>query len=143
MHCLVDPFPQRYHTLRVSLRYVDQSHYILLFSSYLVYNCLGHTTRTYSIFSTLFQGPISSEEKRWIEARLACMCFFFPSQFPLTPPLVAECSFNKHLSLSLLFLQQMIENNYAEPSYTADVFEKPDSWVDSSARLQTHFSPPT
>ena len=43
MHCLVDLFPQRYHTLHVSLRYVDQSHYILLFSLYLVYNRLGRT----------------------------------------------------------------------------------------------------
>ncbi|KAF8134342.1 hypothetical protein EV363DRAFT_1396762 [Boletus edulis] len=68
----------------------------------------GDQTRMYSV-------PVSSEEKkRRIEARIA-----------------SERAFDKDPSLYLLTLQQMIENDYPIPSYMADVFEKPDGWVET------------
>ncbi|KAG6375627.1 hypothetical protein JVT61DRAFT_3195 [Boletus reticuloceps] len=75
----------------------------------------GDQTRMYSVLGDFFQGPVSSEEKkRRIEARIA-----------------SERAFDKDPSLYLLTLQQMIENDYPIPSYMADVFEKPDGWVET------------
>ncbi|KAF8444970.1 hypothetical protein L210DRAFT_3394720 [Boletus edulis BED1] len=75
----------------------------------------GDQTRMYSVLGNFFQGPVSSEEKkRRIEARRA-----------------SERAFDKDPSLYLLTLQQMIENDYPIPSYMADVFEKPDGWVET------------
>jgi hypothetical protein len=40
----------------------------------------GDPSRMYSVLGTFFQGPVSGEEKkRRTEARIACMCFFSPS----------------------------------------------------------------
>ncbi|KAH0828120.1 hypothetical protein J3R83DRAFT_3791 [Lanmaoa asiatica] len=75
----------------------------------------GDQTRMYSVLGTFFQGPVSSEEKkRRIEARIA-----------------SERAFDKDPSLYLLSLQQMIENDYPIPSYMADIFDKPDGWVET------------
>jgi hypothetical protein len=54
----------------------------------------------------------------------------FPSEYPLTPSLVAGRAVDKDTSPSLLPLQQMIENDYPMPSCMADVFDKQDGCVD-------------
>ncbi|KAG8214189.1 hypothetical protein J3R82DRAFT_10978 [Butyriboletus roseoflavus] len=75
----------------------------------------GDHTRMYSVLGAFFQGPLSGEEKkRRIEARIA-----------------SERAFDKDPSLYLLSLQQMIENDYPIPSYMADIFDKPDGWVET------------
>ncbi|KAG9316876.1 ribonuclease H-like domain-containing protein [Chiua virens] len=75
----------------------------------------GDQTRMYSVLGSFFQGPVSGEEKkRRIEARIA-----------------SERAFDKDPSLYLLSLQQMVENDYPIPSYMADVFEKPQGWVET------------
>ncbi|KAF8554782.1 ribonuclease H-like protein [Imleria badia] len=75
----------------------------------------GDQSRMFSVLGSFFQGPVSGEEKkRRIEARIA-----------------SERAFDKDPSLYLLSLQEMIENDYPIPSYMADVFEKPDGWVET------------
>jgi hypothetical protein len=61
---------------------------------------------------------------------LACMSFF-SHRMPPDMPLIAERAFDKDQSLYLLSLQQMIDNDYPIPSYMPDVFDKPDSWVET------------
>ena len=58
-------------------------------------------------------------------------CASFPTEYLPDTPLVAERVFDEDPSLYLLSLQQITENDYPIPSYTADVFDKPDSWVDT------------
>ena len=45
----------------------------------------------------------------------------------------------------LLTLEQMIENGYPVPSYLAEVFEKPEGWVETKVDVvdATLLSPPT
>jgi hypothetical protein len=51
----------------------------------------------------------------------------------LTLPLksTAERSAKKDPTQYLLTVEQMIENDYPVPSYLADVFSKPDGWVET------------
>jgi len=49
----------------------------------------------------------------------------------LTSKCVAENSRDKDPAQYLLTREQMIENEYPIPSYIADVFEKPDGWVET------------
>ena len=39
----------------------------------------------------------------------------------------------------LLSLEQMIENEYPIPSYMADVFEKPDGWLETPEPVKPSF----
>ena len=44
----------------------------------------------------------------------------------------------------LLTKEQMIENEYPIPSYIADVFEKPDGWVETPEPIKSSLlDPPT
>ena len=61
----------------------------------------------------------------------------FSSRCPLTPPLVAERAFDKDPSLYLLSLQQMIGNDFPIPSYMADIFGKPNGWVEIQPTSET------
>ncbi|KAI0293180.1 hypothetical protein B0F90DRAFT_1670908 [Multifurca ochricompacta] len=75
----------------------------------------GDTIRMHSVLNTFFQAPVSGEEKkRRLQERIA-----------------AERTGNKDPSQYLLTVEQMIENDYPIPSYLADVFEKPDSWIET------------
>jgi RNA exonuclease 1 len=52
-------------------------------------------------------------------------------KFLLTSRCVAENNRNKDPAQYLLTKEQMIGNEYPIPSYIADVFEKPDGWVET------------
>ena len=76
-----------------------------------------------SVLGTFFQGPVSGEKKKETH-RSPIHCLYaplFPFEYPLTPPLVAERTFDRDPSLYSLSLQQMIENDYPIPSYMSDV----------------------
>ncbi|KAF9483129.1 hypothetical protein BDN70DRAFT_929460 [Pholiota conissans] len=74
----------------------------------------GDQTRMHSVLSSFFTGPVSGEEKkRRIVQRV-------------------QSEINKSDPMQyLLTLEQMIENDYPIPSYMADVFEKPQGWVET------------
>jgi RNA exonuclease 1 len=44
---------------------------------------------------------------------------------------IAERVVDKDPSRYLLSLQQMIENEYPIPSYLADLFQKPEGWIET------------
>jgi RNA exonuclease 1 len=44
---------------------------------------------------------------------------------------IAERSAKKDPTQYLLTVEQMIENDYPVPSYLADVFSKPDGWIET------------
>jgi hypothetical protein len=88
----------------------------------------GDQSRMYSVLGTFFQGPVSSEKKRRIEARLACMSFFSPTECPLRPPLLAERAFDKDPSLYLLSLHHMIENDYPIPTWQTSSTSQTVGW---------------
>lgn len=74
----------------------------------------GDQTRMHSVLSTFFQGPISGEEKkrRMTQRLQAEILKDSPAQYLLT-------------------LEQMVENEYPIPSYMADIFQKPEGWVET------------
>ncbi|KAF9483118.1 ribonuclease H-like protein [Pholiota conissans] len=74
----------------------------------------GDQTRMHSVLSSFFTGPVSGEEKkRRLMQRV-------------------QSEINKSDPMQyLLTLEQMIENDYPIPSYMADVFEKPQGWVET------------
>ncbi|KAF9483125.1 hypothetical protein BDN70DRAFT_350828 [Pholiota conissans] len=74
----------------------------------------GDQTRMHSVLSSFFTGPVSGEEKkRRLMQRV-------------------QSEINKSDPMRyLLTLEQMIENDYPIPSYMADVFEKPQGWVET------------
>ncbi|KAH9965648.1 hypothetical protein BJV74DRAFT_869879 [Russula compacta] len=75
----------------------------------------GDTNRMHSVLNTFFQAPVSGEEKkRRLQERIA-----------------AERTAKKDPTQYLLTIEQMIENDYPVPSYLADVFEKPDGWIET------------
>lgn len=47
---------------------------------------------------------------------------------------IAQRVHGKDPAQYMLTLEQMIENDYPIPSYMADVFEKPDGWVETPQR---------
>ncbi|TFK44122.1 hypothetical protein BDQ12DRAFT_672432 [Crucibulum laeve] len=74
----------------------------------------GDQNRMHSVLSAFFQGPVSSEErkKRATQRVLSENVKDVPTNHLLT-------------------LEQMIENDYPVPSYMADVFQKPEGWVET------------
>ncbi|KAH9958157.1 hypothetical protein BC827DRAFT_1362457 [Russula dissimulans] len=75
----------------------------------------GDSFRMHSVLNTFFQAPVTGEEKkRRLQERIA-----------------AERTAKKDPSTYLLSTEQMIENDYPVPSYLADVFEKPDGWMET------------
>jgi RNA exonuclease 1 len=47
------------------------------------------------------------------------------------PHSTAQSAGNKGPAHYLLTVERMIENDYPVPSYLADVFEKPDGWIET------------
>ncbi|KAI0043270.1 ribonuclease H [Auriscalpium vulgare] len=75
----------------------------------------GESTRMHSVLSTFFHGPVSGEEKkRRVTERIA-----------------SERTVQKDPVHYVLSVEQMIENEYPIPSYMADVFDRPDDWVET------------
>ncbi|KAF8496216.1 hypothetical protein F5888DRAFT_1706478 [Russula emetica] len=75
----------------------------------------GDANRMHSVLNTFFQAPVSGEEKkRRLLERVA-----------------AERSAKKDPTQYLLTVEQMVENDYPVPSYLADVFSKPDGWMET------------
>ncbi|KAL0957077.1 hypothetical protein HGRIS_003174 [Hohenbuehelia grisea] len=75
----------------------------------------GDQTHMYSVLSAFFQGPISFEERKK----------------RLVEKLASERGPSKGPSEYMIPLEQMVENDYPIPSYMADIFEKPDGWVET------------
>lgn len=50
---------------------------------------------------------------------------------------LAERTADKDVSRYVLTLEQMVENDYPVPSYMADIFQKPDGWVETPAPPQS------
>ncbi|KAA1467017.1 hypothetical protein DENSPDRAFT_767734 [Dentipellis sp. KUC8613] len=74
----------------------------------------GDATRMHSVLSAFFHGPVSGEEKKKrVLQRIA-----------------TERQLDKNPMQYLLNVEQMIENDYPIPSYMADVFQKPEGWVE-------------
>ncbi|KAI0319403.1 hypothetical protein OF83DRAFT_1055004 [Amylostereum chailletii] len=85
----------------------------------------GEPTRMHSVLSAFFHGPVSSEEKKKrVMNRIA-----------------AEREMSKDPTQYLLTVDQMIENDYPMPSYVADVFEKPQGWVETPQQPDSDSSP--
>ncbi|KAI0286382.1 hypothetical protein BC826DRAFT_1049111, partial [Russula brevipes] len=75
----------------------------------------GDANRMHSVLNTFFQTPVSGEEKkRRLQGRIE-----------------AERTGQRDPSRYLLTVEQMIENDYPVPSYLADVFTKPDGWIET------------
>ena len=49
----------------------------------------------------------------------------------LTSSIAAERTAKRQPSQYLLTVEQMVENDYPVPSYLADVFEKPEGWIET------------
>ncbi len=95
----------------------------------------GDANRMHSVLNTFFQAPVSGEEKkRRLQERVAGLDpISLILLLLLTLPLksTAERSAKKDPTQYLLTVEQMIENDYPVPSYLADVFSKPDGWVET------------
>ena len=87
----------------------------------------------HSVLNTFFQAPVSGEEKkRRLQERIA-------GSYPITLFLALRLTFSttteragkKQPSQYLLTVEQMVENDSPVPSYLADVFEKPDGWIET------------
>ncbi|KAI0266318.1 hypothetical protein BGY98DRAFT_1191446 [Russula aff. rugulosa BPL654] len=75
----------------------------------------GDANRMHSVLNTFFQTPVSGEEKKKrLRERVA-----------------AERSAKKDPTQYILTVEQMVENDYPVPSYLADVFSKPDGWIET------------
>ena len=61
------------------------------------------------------------------------LCFSDALPLELTSPTKwkAERSARKDPTQYLLTVEQMVENDYPVPSYLADVFSKPDGWIET------------
>ncbi|KAK0433575.1 ribonuclease H-like domain-containing protein [Armillaria borealis] len=82
----------------------------------------GDQTRMHSVLNTFFTAPISATEKKKREERKENCNSHFPS----------ERLQSNDPAQYLLTKEQMIEHDYPLPSYTADVFQKPDdTWVET------------
>ncbi|KAF8143342.1 ribonuclease H [Mycena galopus ATCC 62051] len=74
----------------------------------------GDLTRMHSILTAFFQGPITAAE---LKKRVTTQN--------------SERTREKDPAQYLLTLEQMLENEYPIPSYMADVFQKPDGWIET------------
>jgi RNA exonuclease 1 len=87
----------------------------------------------HSVLNTFFQAPVSGEEKkRRLQERIAGPSSSF-NGFSLVDitHVIAERAGKKDPTQYLLTVEQMIENEYPVPSYIADVFKKPDGWIET------------
>jgi RNA exonuclease 1 len=88
--------------------------------------------RMHSVLSTFFQAPVTNEEKRRrLVQKLTCTFYWTDLIVCLPYECVVENNRDKDLAQYLLTREQMIENEYPIPSYVADIFEKPDGWVET------------
>ncbi|KAJ6456397.1 ribonuclease H [Mycena sanguinolenta] len=74
----------------------------------------GDSTRMHSILTAFFQGPVTAAE---LKKRVTTQN--------------SERTREKDPAQYLLTLEQMLENEYPVPSYMADVFQKPDGWIET------------
>ncbi|KAJ7782527.1 ribonuclease H [Mycena maculata] len=75
----------------------------------------GDQTHMHSILTAFFQGPITSAE---LKKRANTQSN-------------SQRTREKDPAQYLLTLEQMVENEYPIPSYMADVFQKPDGWIET------------
>ncbi|KAF8905308.1 hypothetical protein CPB85DRAFT_1315585 [Mucidula mucida] len=78
----------------------------------------GDQSRMHSILNSFFTIPLSTTEKTKRDAMTKIV-------------LSAERQHRGGPSQYLLTLEQMIENDYPIPSYMADVFQKPEGWLET------------
>jgi RNA exonuclease 1 len=94
----------------------------------------GDANRMHSVLNTFFQAPVSGEEKkRRLQERIAGSSSTFNFFFSLVDitHVIAERVGKKDPAQYLLTVEQMIDNEYPVPSYIADVFQKPDGWIET------------
>ncbi|KAJ7502509.1 hypothetical protein B0H11DRAFT_2223419 [Mycena galericulata] len=75
----------------------------------------GDQTHMHSILTAFFQGPITAAELKKRGSN----------------PTTSQRTREKDPAQYLLTLEQMVENEYPIPSYMADVFQKPDGWIET------------
>lgn len=87
----------------------------------------------HSVLSSFFHGPVSGEEKKKrLQQRVACKSISNAASIKTNRPLlIAERALQKDPARHELSLEQMIENDYPIPSYMADIFQKPEGWVET------------
>jgi RNA exonuclease 1 len=86
----------------------------------------------HSVLNAFFQAPVSGEEKkRRLQERIAGPYPLFNFLLVGNPRLTAKRVGKKYPAQYLLTVEQMIENDYPVPSYLADVFKKPDRWIET------------
>ena len=83
-------------------------------------------------YTHLFSCLSHSCPGRRIQERISGSCFI--TVFPLRSftCTAAESTKNKNPEQYLLSVEQMVENDYPVPSYLADVFRKPEGWIETS-----------
>jgi RNA exonuclease 1 len=92
----------------------------------------GDANRMHSVLNTFFQAPVNGEEKkRRLQERIAGPHPLFNFLLVDDHHTTAERAGNKDPAQYLLTVEQMIENDYPVPSYLADVFKKPDGWIET------------
>jgi RNA exonuclease 1 len=90
----------------------------------------GDQNRMHSVLSSFFSCPVSAEERK---RRMKVKCVY-ASRSPCIPVVNGALAAEKSKSdptQYLLTIEQMIENDYPIPSYMADVFQKPEGWVET------------
>ncbi|KAJ6493808.1 ribonuclease H [Mycena vulgaris] len=75
----------------------------------------GDQTRMHSILTAFFQGPITAAEMKKRTSNKD----------------TTQRTREKDPAQYLLTLEQMVENEYPIPSYMADVFQKPEGWIET------------
>ncbi|KAF9526559.1 ribonuclease H [Crepidotus variabilis] len=85
----------------------------------------GDSTRMHSVLSSFFSGPVTGEEKKRRQSLRA-----------------QTDSTKADPKQYLLTLDQMIENDYPIPSYMAEIFQKPDGWLETPkpAENESHWN---
>ena len=90
--------------------------------------CIPSSTRS-------FRHRSVAKRRKDVCESVSLVCSFLRNlPFELTSPAqngTAERSSKKDPTQYLLTVEQMVENDYPVPSYLADVFSKPDGWIET------------
>lgn len=86
----------------------------------------------HSVLSSFFTGPVTGEEKKKRQSlRAQCRFIFSITHYSFSSIFLIADSVKTDPTQYLLTLDQMIENDYPIPSYIAEIFQKPDGWLET------------
>jgi RNA exonuclease 1 len=85
----------------------------------------------HSILTAFFQGPITAAELKKRVTAQNCLSRLYARSICLLTCDAAERTREKDPAQYLLTLEQMLENEYPIPSYMADVFQRPEGWIET------------